>query len=1233
MNRIQSVTALGCGLLLLSHVVIHAGPGTSSIPFPVPTTGHSGFTIIPPAASGVHFNNLLPGLVAGQNQNLMNGSGVAAGDFDGDGRCDLYFCAINGTNALYRNLGNWRFEEMAVSAGVACPHRVSTGAVFADIDGDGDLDLLVSTLGTGVHCFRNDGRGHFQENTAEAGLTSSAGSTSMALADIDGDGDLDLYVANYGAFSVLRSDGRAEVKQVNGQWVVMGPHAHRLRFVDGHMEEVGEVGVLYLNDGTGHFQAAPWNSPRFLDETGRPKPPPADYGLSVQIRDINGDGAPDIYVCNDFQTPDRLWLNDGAGNFREASHLAIRKFPFSSMGVDFADLDRDGNLDFFAVEMAGHDHARRTRQVSGLTVQPNIPGRFTYRPEVNRNTLYRGNGDGTWSELAEFAGVAATDWSWQPVFIDVDLDGYEDLLVVNGMMFDTQDRDVLAHIRSLGKQSIEAVRTNLLAYPPFPAPKSAFRNRGDFTFEDRAVAWGFDAPGVSQGVALADLDGDGDLDVVINNLNSGASLYRNESAQARVAIRLKGLAPNTQGIGGRIRVLGGPVTQAQEMVAGGRYLSGDEALRTFAAGDAKQLTLEVIWRSGRQTRITNASPNALYEVAESESRPVQTPVETQPPPLFVDQSSLLHHTHREEFFDDFARQPLLPKQLSSLGPGVAWCDFTGDGQETLVIGAGRGGRIQGIQFLSNGRIVPFDSPGMVPDDVTGFTGWVGADGRPALLAAISNYENANTHYPPLVVISQSSGTTNLVVSPLTEIPAATASPGPIAAADYDGDGDLDLFVGGRVVPGAYPRAAGSRIFHQNGGKMGLDSASTRFLDPVGLVSGAVWSDLDNDGFPELILACEWGPIRIFRNNHGALTPWDPPVTSGTMASASDARDRSTLLSSLTGWWNSVTTGDFDGDGQQDLIAGNWGLNTGYAADPQRPLRLYYGNFGGVDAGDLIEAYYPAELSAEVPRRSLNALGRALPLLTERFPTHAAFATATMPQLLAALSVKPEAVAVTTLATTLFLNRGDRFIAIPLLMEAQLAPVFGLVVADADGDGLEDVFLAQNFFAMRPEWSRTDAGRGLWLQGDGRGNFVPMTGQKSGVRIYGEQRGAALGDFDHDGRADLVVAQNGAATTLWHNERGAVGLRVRLAGPPGNPGGYGAVVRLKFGDHWGPAREFHAGSGYWSQDSAVQILARPSIPTAIEIRWPGGFSASYPLPPAPTLREIVVSRSGRVDVLR
>ncbi|MGE3310967.1 MAG: VCBS repeat-containing protein [Limisphaerales bacterium] len=1187
---------------------------------PSPTEG---FSAVPPSQTGIHFTNRLPPSLATQNQNLMNGSGVAAGDFDGDGRCDLYFCAINGTNTLYRNLGNWRFEEVARTAGVTGRNWASTGAVFADLDGDGDNDLLVSTLGAGVQGFRNLGQGRFELATTESGLASTSGATSLALGDVDGDGDLDLYAVNYGAESVLRSGGRAEIKKVNGEWVFTGPNAHRLRYRDGQVEEVGEAGFLYLNDGKGRFKALPWSSQYFTGIDGLPKPPPLDYGLGAQMRDVNGDGAPDLYICNDFQMPDRLWINDGRGRFREAPFQALRKFPFSSMGVDFGDLDRDGHLDFFAVEMASREQARAQRQVSGLTPSPNIPGRFDARPQVGRNTLFRSNGDGSWSEIAEFSGLAATDWSWQPVFLDVDLDGFEDVLVANGMMFDTQDRDTLARIQSFGRQAPTNARTNLLLYPPFNSPNVAFRNLGAFQFQDASTRWHFDSPSVSQGVALADLDDDGDADVIINCLNDPPLLYRNEGSAPRLAVRLRGTAPNTFGIGAQIRVEGGPVPQFQEMIAGGRYLSGDDPFRSFACGTATQLTVRVTWRSGRTTVVTNAAPNTLLTLSENPEAPVEPRPSTQPKPdlpRFVDASPTLRHQHHEVLFDDFARQPLLHRQLSALGPGLAWTDLDLDGRDELVIGTGRGGKLGARRFSTDGTASDIPTDWIAPGDVTGITGWRTREGRPALLAAVSAYEESSPRNGELVEVTLDPAGQRLQVSPALQFNPGTgtttipAYPGPLAAADFDGDGDLDLFIGSRVIPGSYPRATPSLLLRRDNNSNNTtttwtpDPKAAALLERAGMVSAAVWSDLENDGFPELILACEWGPLRILRNQQGKFTNWNPQIAPELPGAAPR------LLSELTGWWNVITAGDFNNDGRLDLVAANWGLNTGYRATPLQPLRIHFARLSSPTGEDLIESYFAADSGKEVPRRSLNALGRAFPFLAGRFPTHRAYGNAGIQDILSALPFPPATVAATTLASTLFLNTPTGWTAVPLPAEAQYAPAFGISVMDLDSDGDLDLFLAQNFFGTRIEWPRCDAGRGLFLSNDGTGRFVPLTSSESGLVILGEQRGAAVADFNNDGKPDLAVAQNGAPTTLWKHSTDQPQLRIRLTGPAGNPDGFGTTLRPRFGTNDGPIHEIRASTGYWSKDSATLFLPGTPRPTELLVRWPGGQLQTVAVPP-------------------
>lgn len=1174
------------------------------------------------AVTGIGFTNRLAEARSLTNQIYLNGSGVAAGDVDGDGRCDLYFCGLDGPNALYRNLGNWRFSDITAAAGVACAAQASTGAVLADIDGDGDLDLLVSGIGRGVRLFLNDGSGRFHENTEQAGLGGGTGSMSLALADGDGDGWLDLYVANYRTatmrdepdkkFRVATAGNRFELLTVDGR-SVNAPEL-RGRFtvhrVEGVLEH-GEADVLYRNV-QGRFSPVSWTGGAFLDEDDQPVQTPYDWGLSVLFRDLNGDQAPDLYVCNDFQSEDRIWINDGHGRYRAAPRLAFRETSLFSMGVDVADIDRDGHDDLFVADMLSREHVRRQVQLSDRMKIGLPAGVIDHRPQYARNTLFWNRGDGTYAEIAQLSGVEASEWSWCPVFLDVDLDGFEDLLITTGHARDAQNVDVARRIELLKRQqalSWSAQMELRKMFPPLATPNLAFRNRRDRTFEEAGQAWGFDSRRVSHGMALADLDQDGDLDVVVNCLNDAPLLYQNESAAPRLAVRLQGKAPNTRGIGARITVRGGAVAaQSQEILCGGRYLSGDDAMRTFAAGNlTNELNIEVIWRNGRRSRVARARANRLYEIEEAASLPAAPPSQRQSTPLFAEVSALIGHTHRDEPFDDFSRQPLLPRKLSQLGPGVGWFDLDTNGWEDLMISSGRGGTL--AIYLNDGK-GGFSRPdGAVAeptaiDDQTAVLGWHPAPGKTGLLLGLSRYESGQTNGEVASQVMWGSTST------IPGLGGAAANTGPLALADMDKDGDLDLFVGGRVIPGRYPEAASSLVFRNENGTLRMDPAWSGILEKVGCVSSAIWTDLTGDGLPELVLACDGGPIRVFRHQNGALK-----------------EDTDSLgFASRVGWWNSVAAGDFDGDGKLDIIAGNWGRNTKYQRHRAKPVHLYHGDANGDGIAETIEAYTDAGLNKIVPALDLESLAAVFPDLRERYSTFAAFSTAGVSEFLGSRFERMRDQQLTTLESMVFFNRGDHFEARALPFEAQLAPVFGVAVGDMDGDGQEDVYLNQNFFGVSPDSSRYDGGRGVLLKGDGRGGFKAVPGSESGLQVYGEGRAAALCDYDQDGRLDLAVGQNANKTMLYHNVGAAPGLTVHLQGSPQNPDGIGAVARLVYPEgRMGPAHEVHAGGGYWSQDSCRLVLGRKGEPTAVRVQWPGGEVTEMPVPNSS--RKIIVRAPG------
>ncbi len=1180
-------------------------------PLDVSSGTKTGFTLLAPNQSGVQFRNELDKEKSLQNQVYLNGSGVALGDVDGDGRCDIYLCGLDNPNQLYLNKGNWKFEEAANDYGADCTGKDSTGAVFADLDSDGDLDLIVNTVHSGTLLFRNSGARFSQVHGQAAELSGARGGMSLAVADVDADGRLDFYATYYRDttlmdmpntyFKFRTIGGRKVVSSVDGVPVEGSKYENRFRLNEsGGIEENGRPDVLYRNLGQFRFERNEVGGRRFLSANGSPLPGPLyEWGLSAMFRDVNRDGRPDIYVCNDFDGHDRLWLNAGQGRFREAPILALRKTSMFSMGVDFADINRDGLDDFLVMDMLNTSHRTQMNQMlPRLQYQP-IPGRYNDRQQIMRNTLLLNRGYGLFSEIANYAGIAASDWSWCVIFMDVDLDGLEDVLITNGVERNARHLDTIIKLRKQRENKKLSNREILLARRVFPAqdtPNVAFRNLDGLRFEGSAADWGFDTKAVSHGMACGDLDGDGDLDVVVNNLRTPAGVYRNNAPKPRIAVRLSGPPGNTTGIGARIELEHVGRTQSQEMIGGGRYLSSDDYVRVFALPEGSG-RLKVIWPDLKETVVDQVEPNRVYWIRyePTAAKPVASDSTTS---VFKQLKFPSAKRHVESPSNEKQNQPLMPWTLGQDGPGAAWGDLDGDGWEDLIIGNGKGGASTRYRN-KKGKGFEFDEFGIQtqasPREVLSI---LVDDGK--LVQAFSNYDDGLA-FGNMATISQPDGGAQQTIR------AKAASAGPMAMADIDGDGDLDLFIGARAIPNNYPMSADSWIFLREKDSWNENSKWSRALQNVGLVAGVVFANINSDPLPDLLLACDWGTPKVFINTGKGFV------------------DRTEFygLAKFTGFWRGIDTGDFNGDGRMDFVAANLGSNSGCEASSGVPLVLYHGDLDEDGNREIIETERGAD-GRLFPKRTLATINSALPWLAEHLRSYDHYAQMTIDELFIPLRLgNAQRVEITTLESTIFIQLDDHFEAKKLPAEAQFSSAFSPVVADFDNDGAEDIALSQNAFGVHSEESRQDAGYGVLLLGDGTGAFVAADINESALAVFGEGRGAAAADFNHDGRTDLVVCQNGAKPKLYLNQTKRRGIRIVLKGQEGNRHGVGAQLRLETESGLGASRTVRLGSGFLSQNSTTQVLGGTSPATALHVSWPNGEKERFVL--NPKQREIIADK--------
>ncbi|ARU55247.1 FG-GAP repeat domain protein [Oleiphilus messinensis] len=1139
--------------------------------------------------TGIRFANTLS--VEHQRNFTFNGAGLASGDFDGDGLTDLYLVTEEGQSKLYRNLGGFRFADVTTQAGIKQDKAgFAIGASFADIDNDHDLDLFLTNWNMPNTLYRNNGDGTFTDITDTAGVGYNGGSTTATFADYDRDGDLDFYVATYRPADLAAEIGTPKLEMKDGQIVIPDNLKSSIELFETKkglsVRQLGEPDLLYRNNGDGTFT-----------EVAKQAGISGGYwGLSASFSDIDNDGWPDLYVTNDFWSPDMFYHNNGDGTFTLLDAERVQQTPMFAMGMDFADINNDGLTDYFVGDMLSQDATLRLTQhgLMDTTLPPDESA-----AQVMHNGLYLNNGDGSFSEISWFAGVAASEWTWSTKFADIDLDGYVDLLISNGMIGDLMDSDVLANINLPQFKNAPAYYEN---YPKLATPNNAFRNNGDLTFSEVSALWGIDDESIAHGATLADLDNDGDLDKVDNFMNEPLGVYRNNALKNRILVELVGYRSNSFGIGARVTVTStNGQKQTRMMTTSGGYLSSHAPVLVFGLDDAETIKqIEVNWPSGHSQTFTDIEQKALlanqrYVIAEPDS------IRTPPPPrrlqaentqfAEVGATAGLTHAHIEanfddrqyEGYDDFEEQLLLPRRLSAIGPGVSWADMDADGDDDLYVAGAHGQAGTVYQNLGDGRFDPI-SNNIVPAALEELaTVWY-ANG--AFVSSFSRYEVPNA--PIAAIMANNNGLQF----------QADASGGALALNDMDGDGDLDIFIGGRAIPNQWPLPASSYIYRNDGATYtNVTAEKAPGLLELGLATGAMWLDIDNDQDSDLLIATEYGPVRLFINDKGAFR--DATKTSG--------------LQKWHGLWSGITAGDFNEDGYMDFAVANWGMNTRYHASEKYPAMLYAGNIDGDGDLDIVEAEYVDGVLR--PMRERGMVGAEMPFVYEKFDTFRAYAEATLAEIYddRLLGEGVMTLYANTLKHAVFINDGQGHFSMNVLPGlVQATTGYGITAADFDNDGHEDLYLVGNFSHMDHEFRQFSGGISYLLKGNGDGTFTEVPSTQSGLFVPYDGRGVAVSDYNKDGWVDIAVGVNDERPLLFKNTGidGQCALTLRLQGSARNPLGIGARITVTRSDGMTTSRDVQAGSGYFSQDSAVHLFGLgKSEQVTVKVLWPDGTQST------------------------